>query len=122
MGIFSKLFGGEPRQSVPDDYLLASKIASTIDGFMAAQGLQALLNPKTAIGLSHDYRVFLSRAIDVVRQKQNIRAAVFLKDLRSFPEFKSTMEDPLMGATPFARIATDQLATEVLKNFKSQID
>lgn len=122
MGLFSRLFGkGSDKPERPDDYYLASAIASTIDGYVATQGFQSLLHQDTAIGVSNDYRVFLSQAIESVRAKGMVRAFVYLRDLKTFADYKRTTQDPVLGPSVFSHIATDQLAYEALANIKKQL-
>ena len=118
MGLFGKLFGGAREPEKPDDYHLASNIASTIDGFVSTQGLEALISGDWSVGLRKDYGVSLTR----MGGDDNTRAIVRLDELEEMSDFKRILSDSLMGDSPLGYMATDKLAMAVLRKIKEQID
>jgi transcriptional regulatory protein LevR len=109
------------RPEPPDDFYLGSMIASLIDDFIASQGIQAILNPKTAIGLTNEYHVFLSQAMEVVAAKQHVLAFIYLKDLGSLASYGSIASDSILSSGPLTQMITDRLAMEILIKFKEQV-
>lgn len=118
MGLFGKLFGGSREPEMPDDYYLASSIASTIDGFVSTQGLEELINGDWSVALRKDYGVSLTR----MGAAGDTRAIVRLDELKEMSDFKRIRSDSLMGDSPLGYMATDELSMAVLRKLKEQMD
>lgn len=114
MGIFGKLFGGSKK---PDDYYLASSIASTIDAFISSQGLEDLIKGGWTMELRKDWGISLIRT----EGREGSRAAVRLDDLSEWVDFKKIRTDSLMGDSPLGYMATDKLAMAILRKMKEQL-
>jgi hypothetical protein len=121
MGLLSKIFGSRSKTPErPSDYYLASKIATIIEANLMMEGLQHLLNPETAIILVDNYDIALTQTVNIVKEFQNVRAAVYLKDLESIENFKKVYSNSLLANT-VGHMATDTLAIDVLQKLKEQI-
>lgn len=116
MGLFGKIFGGSKEPEKPDDYYLASSIASTIDGFVSTQGLEALINGDWSVALGEDYGVSLTR----MGNDDDTKAIVRLNDLEEMSDFKRIQSDGLMGDSPLRYMSTDKLAMAVLRKITEQ--
>ena len=117
MGLFRKLFGGSKEPEKPDDYYLASAIASTIDGFISIHGLTTLLDGDWSVALGKDYSVSLTQ-MDVC---DDARSVVRLNELGEMAFFKRVQSDSLMSSSQVGYFATDQLAMAVLRRIKEQV-
>lgn len=103
----------------PDDYHLASSIASTIDAFVASEGVESFMGGDWSVVLRRDYGVSLSR----VGGEDDARATVPINDLEEMSEYKRIAERyGVMGTNPLGHMATDTLATAILRELKKQID
>jgi hypothetical protein len=121
MGFFEKLFGSDKKPiHKPRLYELGSTIASIIDAFIAQEDLNSLLKPQTAIAMDDHYSVFLTQAVETARDRQNIRAVAYLKDVPYFEQFRKIQTDSFFSASPLTYMATDQLAAEVLRKLLEQ--
>lgn len=89
MSIFSWLFGAnlDKEPEIPNDAQLAYKVAATMDTFEKMEGFDALINPKTAIGLSKlaGYDIFLTQAADDAKTRSFVVAIVHLKECAVMP-------------------------------------
>lgn len=117
MGLFRKLFGGLKEPERPDDYYLASSIASTIDAFVASESLESLITDDWSVILRNNYGISLS----LLGRGDDDRAVVLLRELDEMSQFKRIRNDNLMGNGPLGYMATDQLATAVLRKIKEQL-
>jgi hypothetical protein len=127
MRIFSKLFGGSKR---PDDYYLASSIASTIDAFIISHGIEEFVKGGWSIELRQDWGVSLIHM--ELRQElgftltrmdgpEGPRAAVRLDKLGEWADFKEITMNSMMADGTLDDYATDTFAIAVLRKMKEQI-
>ena len=116
MGLFSKLFGeaGKPK---PDDYHLASSVASTIEGFISVYGFAKLIDGDWSVELGEDYDVSLTPT--PISEKG--RVMIRLNDLDEMSDLKRLQSNSLMANSVFASAATDQLAKAVLRQIREKV-
>lgn len=114
MKIFSKLFGDSKK---PDDYYLASRIASTIDAFIISHGIEEFVKGGWSIEFRKDWGISLIR----MEGRESPKAAVRLDELDEWAYFKEITMDSMMGDSSLDYYATDRLALAILRKMKEQI-
>lgn len=112
----------EPEQDLeeaPNDYHLASSIASAIDGIVATDGLDSLLNGDWWVGLRMTFGVSLS----TIKPQAGMRAIVRLNDLEEEYGLFKRIHSPsnLYGNGPLQHMATDRLAMAILVEMQKQM-
>jgi hypothetical protein len=90
MGFFGKLFGNTTKMpAFPDDWTLASMVATHIDGVIQTEGLKAILEPTIAVILTHRYAVRVQWSPGLKIEKDIISFA-YLKQFHELQRIKSS--------------------------------
>ena len=110
------------RQEVqkPDDSSLTAQIASTVSGFVRIRGLDSLLKSETAIVMRKNYEISITQDVNGLENRASVVAAVYLKDIESYSDFKNIQSDGLSRNDALAHMATIHLADQTAKRLLAQ--
>jgi len=100
---------------------LRIQIASMLNTFYAIRGRSIVSNTQTAVVMRRGFETFVTADLLGIENPQSVVAAVCLRDMQSYEEFRRVQSDNLLRGTALGEGMLNQLANEVTDALLKQI-
>ena len=109
------------RYAKRNQFALRIQIASMLNTFYAIRGRSIVSNTQTAVVMRRGFETFVTADLLGIENPQSVVAAVCLRDMQSYEEFRRVQSDNLLRGTALGEGMLNQLANEVTDALLKQI-